>query len=62
MYNAIYAVAPGEQGIVQCLAQGQLSRGIEGGESAVHSGPPPPDNPCQTTTQTHNLSIMSPSL
>ncbi len=25
---------------VQCLAQGHLSRGIEGGESAVHSLPP----------------------
>ncbi len=24
---------------VRCLAQGQLSRGIEGGESAVHSLP-----------------------
>ncbi len=26
---------------VQCFAQGLLSRGIEGGESAVHSLPPP---------------------
>ncbi len=26
---------------VQCLAQGHLSRGIEGGQSAVHSLPPP---------------------
>ncbi len=31
----IYAAAPGEQ----CLVQGQLSRGIEGGESAGHSLP-----------------------
>ncbi len=35
-------VAPGEQIGVRCLAQGShLSRGIEGGESAVHSLPPP---------------------
>ncbi len=33
---AIYAAAPGEQLGVRCLAQGHLSRGIEGGESAVH--------------------------
>ncbi len=26
---------------VWCLAQGHLSRGIEGGKSAVHSLPPP---------------------
>ncbi len=33
----------GAQGAVggSCLAQGHLSRGIEGGESAVHSLPPP---------------------
>ncbi len=31
----------GEQLGVWCLAQGHLSRGIEGGESAVHSLPPP---------------------
>jgi len=37
----IYAAAPGEQMGVRCLAQGHLSRGIEGGESAVHSLPPP---------------------
>ncbi len=36
-WAAIYAAAPGEQLGVQCLAQGHLSRGIEGGESAVHS-------------------------
>ncbi len=40
-WAAIYAVAPGEQLGVRCLAQGHLSRGIEGGESAVHSLPPP---------------------
>ncbi len=38
--------APGEQLGVQCLAQGHLSRGIEGEESAVHS--PPTYNSCQT--------------
>ncbi len=31
----------GEQLGVRCLAQGHLSHGIEGGESAVHSLPPP---------------------
>ncbi len=36
-WAAIYAVAPGEQLGVRCLAQVHLSRGIEGGESAVHS-------------------------
>ncbi len=36
-WAAIYAAAPGEQLGVRCLAQGHLSRGIEGGESAVHS-------------------------
>ncbi len=38
---AISAAAPGEQLGVRCLAQGHLSRSIEGGESAVHSLPPP---------------------
>ncbi len=37
----INAAAPGEQLGVRCLAQGQLSRGIDGGESAGHSPPPP---------------------
>ncbi len=40
-WAAIYAVVPGEQLGARCLAQGHLSRGIEGGESAVHSLPPP---------------------
>ncbi len=40
-WAAIYAVAPGEQLRVRCLAQEHLSRGIEGGERAVHSLPPP---------------------
>ncbi len=43
-WAAIYAAAPGEQLGVQCLVQGHLSRGIEGGESAVHSLPPPTIN------------------
>ncbi len=40
-WAVVYAAAPGEQLGVWCLAQGHLSRGIEGGESAVHSLPPP---------------------
>ncbi len=40
-WAAIYAVAPGEQLGVRCLAQGYLSHGIEGGKSAVHSLPLP---------------------
>ncbi len=38
------------------LAQGHLSRGIEGGESAVHS---PPYNSCRPETWTRNLCITS---
>ncbi len=38
---AATAPAPGEQLGVRCLAQGHLSHGIEGGESAVHSQSPP---------------------
>ncbi len=38
-WATIYAAAPGEQLGVRCLAQGHLSRGIEGGESAVRSLP-----------------------
>ncbi len=40
-WAAIYAAAHGEQLGARCLAQGHLSRGIEGGESAGHSLPPP---------------------
>ncbi len=40
-WAAIYAAAPREQLWVRCLAQGHLSRGTEGGESAGHSLPPP---------------------
>ncbi len=39
--GSIYAAATGEQLGVWWLAQGHLSRGIEDGESAVHSLPPP---------------------
>ncbi len=45
-WAAIYAAAPREQLGVRCLAQGHLSRGIEGGESAVHSLLT--YNPCRT--------------
>ncbi len=60
-WAAIYAAAPGEQLGVRCLAQGHLSCGIEGGESAVHSLPPT-YNSCRPETRTHNLSITSPTL
>ncbi len=40
-WAAIYAAAPGEHLGVQCLAQGHLSRGTEGRESAGHSLVPP---------------------
>ncbi len=52
-WAAIFAAALGEQLGVRCLAQGQLSRGIEGGESAVHSPPPTPTyNPSRIETRT----------
>ncbi len=35
-WAAIYAAVPGEQLGVRCLAQGHLSRGIEGGERALY--------------------------
>ncbi len=40
-WATIYAAVPGEQMGVWCLAQGHLSHGIEGEESAVYSLPPP---------------------
>ncbi len=55
-WAAIYAAVPREQLGVRCLAQGHLSRGIEGGESAVH----PTYNSCWPETRTRNLS--SPTL
>ncbi len=60
-WAAIYAVAPGEQLGVRCLAQGHLSRGIEGEESAGHSLPPP-TIPAGPETRTRNLWVMSPTL
>ncbi len=55
---AAIAPAPGEQLGVRCLAQGHLSHGIEGGESAVHSQSPP-SIPAGPDIQTHNLWITS---
>ncbi len=55
-------MAPGEQLGVRCLAQGShLSRGIEGGESAGYSLPPP-TIPAGPETRTHDLQITSPTL
>ncbi len=53
-WATIYAAVPGEQLGVRCLAQEHLSRGIEGGESAVHSLPPP-TIPAWHETRTRNL-------
>ncbi len=55
-WTAIYAVEPGEQLRVQCLAQEHLSHGIEGGESSVHSLPPT-YNSCQTELTTFGLRV-----
>ncbi len=54
------AIAPalGEQLGVRCLAQGHLSHGIEGGESAVHSQSPP-SLPARPEIRTRNLWITS---
>uniref|UniRef100_A0A8C1L1H7 Reverse transcriptase domain-containing protein n=1 Tax=Cyprinus carpio TaxID=7962 RepID=A0A8C1L1H7_CYPCA len=40
VHSLVWSAAPGEQLGVWCLAQGHLSRGIEGGESTVHELPP----------------------
>ncbi len=59
---AANAAAPGEQLGVRCLAQGSpLSRGIEGGESAGYSLPPP-TIPAGPETRTRNLRVTSPTL
>ncbi len=59
---AANAAAPGEQLGVRCLAQGShLSRGIEGGESAGYSLPPP-TIPAGPDTRTHDLRVTSPTL
>ncbi len=55
------AAAPGEQLGVRCLAQGHLSHGIEGGESTVHSLPPP-TIPARPKTRTSSLRVTSPTL
>ncbi len=60
-WAAIYAAVPGEQLGVQCLAQGHLSRGIEGGESTVNSLPPP-TIPAGPETRTRDLWVTSPTL
>ncbi len=59
---AANAAAPGEQLGVRCLAQGShLSRGIEGGESAGYSLPPP-TIPAGPEIRTHDLRVTSPTL
>ncbi len=55
-------MVPGEQLGVRCLAQGShLSRGIEGGESAGYSLPPP-TIAAGPETRTHDLRVTSPTL
>ncbi len=55
---AANAAAPGEQLGVRCLAQGShLSRGIEGGESAGRSLPPP-TIPAGPEIRTRNLGLQ----
>ncbi len=55
-------MAPGEQLGIRCLAQGShLGRGIEGGESAGYSLPPP-TIPAGLETRTHDLQVTSPTL
>ncbi len=56
-----HVTAPGEQLGVQCLAQGHLSRGIEGRENTGYSLPPP-TIPAGPEIRTHNLWITSPTL
>ncbi len=59
---AANATAPGEQLRVRCLAQeSHLSRGIEGGESADYSLPPP-TIPAGPEIRIHNLRVTSPTL
>ncbi len=55
---AANAAAPEEQLGVRCLAQGHLSRSIEGGESAGYSLPPP-TIPAEPETRTHDLWVTS---
>ncbi len=61
-WAAIYDAAPRQLLGVRCLAQwSHLSRGIDGGKSALQSLPPI-YNSCRPKTRTRNLSIMSPTL
>ncbi len=58
----IYAAAPGEQLGVRCLAQGHLSRGIEGGERALYIHSPPPTIPAGQRLEPATFWITSPTL
>ncbi len=59
---AAHIAAPGEQLGDRCLAQGShLSRGIEGGESAGYSLPPP-TIPAGPGNRTGNLWVTCPTL
>ncbi len=59
--RAANAAVSGEQLGVRCLAQGHIGRGIDGGESAVHSLSPP-TNPAGAETRTHDLWDTGPTL
>ncbi len=58
-WAAIYTAVPREQLGVRCLAQGHLSRGIEGGESIVHSLPPQQYLPAQIRTRNPLLTSLT---
>ncbi len=61
-WATIYAAEPREQMGARCLAQSShLSYGIEGGESAGYSLPPP-TIPAGPETQTRDLRVTSPTL
>ncbi len=57
-WAAIYAAALEEQLRIGCLAQGHLSRGIEGEKVRT----PPPTNPARPETRTRNFWFTSPTL
>ncbi len=59
-WAAIYAAAPGEQLGVRCLAQGHLSRGIEGGECWTFT--PPPTIPAGPRIELTTFGLQSDSL
>ncbi len=56
-WTAIYAAVPGQQLGVQCPAQGHLSRGIEGGERALHIHTPPPTIPAGPRLEPFRLRV-----